>query len=577
MIDLLPRLQRLVRRLGFQIAFLLAVALLPLSFVSILTATNAQREGRARSEQALIGVTMTAIAGEVALIERAQGMTATLAVALSSGDCGDLLPRLAEQHPEYTLIAFIGAAGDLRCSSVPLTYDFTTDPVFMAALAATVPTITISSAGPVTKKSILLVAYPVRDGAGQPLGIIATGLPHASLKSAKDPGTLEILTFDREGQVLTASGGIDQAALQLPRDQPLKTLQPDRQTSFSGINNAGDPRIFSVLPIVDGALFALGTFPEVATPDIRTTFLTAPFLAPLVMWIASLIVAWLGVERLVIRNIRKLGTSIRSFASGSRSVGDIEMRGAPLEISEMAIAYRQMTDSIIQDEAQLENTVHQKEVLLREVHHRVKNNLQLIASIMNMHIRKAQTAETRDVIRKLQDRVMSLATIHRELYQTVGLTDVHAAELLSSITSQVINLSAMPGRSVEVSKSFDDVILTPDQAVPLALLLAEALGNGLKYEDTPLQQSIAIDVSLAAVNQSQAVLRVSHSTDGRAAASGQMPETDPLSAQLLSAFATQLGGQIRRTTEGQTSQLFIEFALRPLTDAEDRNAARLVV
>ena len=239
----------------------------------------------------------------------------------------------------------------------------------------------------------------------------------------------------------------------------------------------------------------------------------------------------------------------------------------------MATAYRQMTDSIIQDEAQLENTVHQKEVLLREVHHRVKNNLQLIASIMNMHIRKAQTAETREVIRKLQDRVMSLATIHRELYQTVGLTDVHAAELLSSITMQVIKLSAVPGRSVAVTRLFDDVILTPDQAVPLALLLAEALGNALKYEENAVQQTVTIEVSLSAVDQDQAVLRVSHTTDEHSRLTDDTPyDADPLSAQLLSAFATQLGGQIRRVTEGHTNQLFIEFALRPLTDAEDRNA-----
>ena len=122
----------------------------------------------------------------------------------------------------------------------------------------------------------------------------------------------------------------------------------------------------------------------------------------------------------------------------------------------------------------MEDTIHQKEVLLREVHHRVKNNLQLIASIMSMHLRKARTPETREVIKGLQDRVMSLATIHRELYQTVGVTDVHVDALLGSIARQVCALATGPGRRFETSLSFDSFEMTPDQVVPLS----SAAGRG---------------------------------------------------------------------------------------------------
>lgn len=565
-------LRLLVQRLGFQIAFLLAVALLPLSIISVLTATNAETQAKARSEQALIGLTMTAISGQVALIQRAQGTAATLALVGDEGACDDRMRRVAQDHPELALAAFVGTGGDVRCSSVPVTYDFLHDPVFAQALAADGPVIAVSRKGPVTGDAVLLVAHPVRDATGQRVGIIALTLPHGALRASEEHGPLEILTFDRSGEVLTATAGMDAAALQLPQNATLKTLSRDQPIAFFGRNAAGQARVFAAVPIVGGALLAIGTWPEAPISGIKSTLLSAPFLAPLLMWCASLIVAWLGVERLVIRNVGKLGRSMRSFASGSRSVGDIEMRSAPLEIREMAYAYRQMTDSIIRDEAALENTVHQKEVLLREVHHRVKNNLQLIASIMSMHIRKAQTTETRDVIRKLQDRVMSLATIHRELYQTVGLTDVHAAELLSSITMQVIKLSALPDRSVAVAKSFDDVVLTPDQAVPLALLLAEALGNALKYDANPAQVTVTIEVSLRAGPDGATVLTVSHSKTLPTGPAMLALDHDPLNVQLLEAFAAQLGGRVRRNIEQNTSHLIVEFALRPLTDAEDRNA-----
>ena len=123
-----------------------------------------------------------------------------------------------------------------------------------------------------------------------------------------------------------------------------------------------------------------------------------------------------------------------------------------------------------------------------------------------------------------------------------------------------------------MSKSFDDVVLTPDQAVPLALLLAEALGNALKYDANPTQPTVAIEVSLRAVPDGRAVLQVSHSTTVQSGAVRPVLDNDALSIQLLAAFAAQLGGDIQRTADQHTSRLVIEFALRPLTDAEARNA-----
>ena len=71
------------------------------------------------------------------------------------------------------------------------------------------------------------------------------------------------------------------------------------------------------------------------------------------------------------------------------------MGDAAVEIRDVGEAYLKMTDTILHDEAELENMVHQREVLLREVHHRVKNNLQLISSIMNMQMRQSHSSEAK--------------------------------------------------------------------------------------------------------------------------------------------------------------------------------------
>ena len=202
-----------------------------------------------------------------------------------------------------------------------------------------------------------------------------------------------------------------------------------------------------MVPIVPGRLYAMGSWPRaMAELDLGSSL--SPLILPVAMWVASLFVAWFATNRLVVRHIAALRQSMGLFASGSRTVVKPGTESAPVEIREVSDAYLQMTETILRDEAELEDMIHQKEVLLREVHHRVKNNLQLIASIMNLQMRTAKSPEARRLVRGLQERVMSLATVHKELYQTSGLATIHADELLSEIVQQIVRLSTAPGRPV---------------------------------------------------------------------------------------------------------------------------------
>jgi two-component sensor histidine kinase len=236
----------------------------------------------------------------------------------------------------------------------------------------------------------------------------------------------------------------------------------------------------------------------------------------------------------------------------------------------MAEAYEQMTDTILHDEAHLEDMVHQKEVLLREVHHRVKNNLQLIASIMNMQMRRTSSEEARAIMRGLQDRVMSLATIHRELYQTAGLSDIHADELLSTIVGQIVKLSDRPDRRISVHADFDQIRMVPDQAVPLALLLSEAVTNALKYAVDSEHRVADLWVSLKAKDGSRALLTIRNTTRQPRPVTVATNEPAGLGTQLIAAFAMQIGGTVERRESDGTYELAIDFGLRPLSDSEDR-------
>ncbi len=577
-------------RLGYRLAFLLAAVLLPLTLISVLKSLEVRDEALARSQAALMGETMRAASGELRLIQQARGVATVLSNAVwqvipDNAECTALMQRLLLEGPQYSLIAYVPENGISNCNSAGKTFDFDEDPLFNRASREPGTSFTVKPVGLVSGSSVLVISHPVFDEAGSYRGLVSVSLSHAGLRVAEDSGLdykkpLTMLTYDPSGTVLTASRPLDDLSHALPRERALAALVGSRAISFSAESVAGDQRVFSVVPLVPNELYVLGSWPPQGASATSGLLGSAPVLFPVLMWVASLVVAWLAVERLVIRHIRKLSRSLHSFARGNRMVGDIDVRSAPAEIRDLAEAYERMTDTILHDEAELEDMIHQKEVLLREVHHRVKNNLQLIASIMNMQMRRTHSPEAKSIMKGLQDRVMSLATIHRELYQTAGLSDIHSDELLATIVRQITNLADRPDRRFTVRTDFADIRMTPDQAVPLALLMAEAVTNALKYAHGVGSAPAELWVSLTRPSETRAELKVGNSVltrrvaeaEAEADANSAVAGTRPggLGTQLVAAFAMQLGGTVERRESDDVYELVVGFELRPLSEGEER-------
>ena len=231
---------------------------------------------------------------------------------------------------------------------------------------------------------------------------------------------------------------------------------------------------------------------------------------------------------------------------------------APGEIRDATEAFVQLTETILRDEAELEHSLHQKEGLLREVHHRVKNNLQLIASIISMQMRETRSAEARQLMRAVQDRVISLATVHKDLYLTSDMTEVRADDLLPEIIQQVITLAAGSGAHIQVERSFCDLMLTPDQAVPLALLLAEVVTHARNevLGDGGLPR---VSVTLAQDGKDRALLVVTHAIEPSALVVPGASMQTGLGRQLIDAFAAQLDGAVRFSEVSGSHRMELRF------------------
>jgi two-component sensor histidine kinase len=579
--NLNPR--RWTQRLGVRLASLMAVALLPLGIVAHLQTSNLAREAQGRSEEALMGETLRAASGEIRVISRAQGLVAGLASIVpdyvsDDAACTALMVEMAAEMPEVSLLSFVPQSGLMTCASNGVTFDYSDLPLFEDVVAERMPVFMVSD-GPVSGTSVLGVVRPVFDLEGAYLGYVGAWLPHDRLRvlqNVAENGTqsgVDFWTINNKGQVLTASVGLDDVTVKLPAEIALSSFVGQPAEVFTAPSMGGDTTLYATIPIVANELYIMSSWSEQQKVD-GFWFGLAPSWVPIFMWVAGLAVSVWAAEVLVVRHVRKLNRAIADFARGGRRHTELTLDTAPLELREMALAYSTMTDDIMRNEASLEDEVHQKEVLLREVHHRVKNNLQLIASIMNMQMRQARTPEAKELLKGLQERVMSLATIHRGLYQTTGLSDIHARELLSDITRQTINLATGPGRIISVTTDFDDIRLIPDQAVPLSLLLTEALTNAIKYGRGFAGAAPTLHVSMKRVADGRAVLSVinSISNDATPAGQGSMNTSTGLGAQLQMAFAQQVGGTITQGPSGETYRMEIVFAIAALTEAENRAA-----
>lgn len=590
-----PPAERRRPRLGFRLGLgarlmlVMGAALLPLAVLSYTQTVATQRVAESRARAAILGETLSAATPLVDIILQAQGTATTLAASLPAyvddpEACDQAMSRIARlSEGRYSFVGFVPRDGHITCSSDPGEHDIGQTPWLARMLADPQPRLSVSRNASISHTSVLNLSVPVRRE-GAVIGLMSISMPHDVIQAqsaaqgrGEGSAPLALTTFDEDGMVLTASTGLDQVAATLPASRALGSFVGLRGQSFLDTTITGKRRAFAVVPLAPGGLYVLGSWPAERLDDDSLIGDLPTLTFPLLMWAASLLAAWLAAESQVLRHIRALRDSIKAFTGLDRRVVPLRLSGAATELEEVAEAYQKMTLAILHDEADLQNVIHQKEVLLREVHHRVKNNLQLIASILNMQLRTAHTDEAREAMKSIQERVLSLATIHRELYQTSGLTDIRAAELLPQILRHTARIGAAPGRAFDLDLQVADIRLTPDQAVPLALFLTEGTTNALKHAWRGAQDRSRISLRVALRPDGMAEVELRNALQPLASGAARadaalLAPSDGFGGKLLSAFAQQLEGTLERRREAESYLLRLVFPIRPLDHAEARTS-----
>ena len=131
-------------------------------------------------------------------------------------------------------------------------------------------------------------------------------------------------------------------------------------------------------------------------------------------------------------------------------------------------------------EQELQRSVEEKEVLLKEVHHRVKNNMQVISSILNLQSHYIKDQNSLNVLRESQSRIKAMASIHERLYSNESFSKIKFSEYAENLAKDLVQTYDLE-RVIKLECSFDEVFLSLNQAIPCGLIINELISNALKY------------------------------------------------------------------------------------------------
>ena len=192
-------------------------------------------------------------------------------------------------------------------------------------------------------------------------------------------------------------------------------------------------------------------------------------------------------------------------------------------------------------DAAIRQSLEEKETLLKEVHHRVKNNLQIVSSLLNLQVMRSTQPELADVLRLTQNRIQSMALLHETLYTTGNLTRLDLVTYIERILNQVCSSVAYERQNIRFHRCIDKVELCLDQVIPCGLIINELITNSLKYA-FPGGRPGNIYIHLEPTVNRKVLLKISD--DGIGMQYPGNSETKSLGLELVKSLVRQLKGTL---------------------------------
>ncbi len=521
--------------------------------VAIVAAANAWQ----KYEQSLAGISETAaLLGEADRVRHATALDDQERLVRGMGrmghfldwpraECTRMLGRIRQLlDARYTDLWFLDTDGRLLCNAHGLApgTDFSRFSYFERVMARRDFVLGDIVRGPATGRMVLPGAVPVMQD-GRLLGVAGAAISADWLAGGarEGAGTHRTWVMDPAGRPFALASQGEEG---LPAPAVLEALQgaPGRMTRL-GQSAEGQPYAYSISAPDRGMRMLVGLPGAEAMHAAKAQLLQR--IAELVVFLAfCLLVVLAGTELACARPLRRLAGAVRLWRPGT-PFAPPATAWDPREVKELGEALGSAACAIARHEAELRAALTQRDRLVAEIHHRVKNNLQIVSSLLNMQGERIGDAERRAEFAVARERVQALAALHRHLDTEAGAPVVPVAPLLRELTHQVLS-----GATAEVEA--EEVVLPAEQATSLALLVTEALLNVNRHAFPEGRQG---RVRLALRRQAGR-LRLVVADDGQG-----LPQdhAEGMGLSLIRGFAAHLGGEASLAREDGT-RLVVDFA-----------------
>lgn len=548
--------------LSWRLILLVAAALLPLVCIQAYTQIELRIARANDLRNQVIRDAERVASQERSVLEGVKQLLQTLAElpAIRTGnaaECAPLFARIRSHFQRFEAFAATRADGSVFCITTPTTAngtlagrDYFEDAMRTGRFAVGEYVI-----GKYTHRPVLTFALPYEDMAGRRAGVVAASLGldwlADQLKGTQWNEHRTLLVADRNGTVLVRE---PQAAAQVGRPMPAsywrvaqsaaKQAQP-LTTDVPG-NASGPSLIAGMLPpgVGSDGLYT-GVFAD--RPAAFAALNAATWKSSVLTVVAtavSLLLAWLFGRELIQKPVALLVLATWRWRSGE--YGARSGLHGPSELEQLGAAFDEMAD-------ELQRAFAQKDVLLRELSHRVMNSLQNVASLLEVQSRSIKDAEARNQFRNAIVRINSVALAYRRMQATDGVETMDFAAFLRELCED-LRKSMMLDTNPCTVQADHVVLLGPDQAMPLALIVNELVTNALKHGSGP-----GVTIVLG---RSDGVCKLAVRSAGSLPA-GYDPESSPgFGMKMIGIMVRSLNGRLDAASAGGETEFSVTFAAK---------------
>ena len=536
---------------GLRLRFLLIVqvALLPVALLSVWQGFDRLRLDQENVRDNLRQSAYAAASDELNVFVAAEQLLRALAtetdVRSGGSDCTRRLTSAVGGLTYFVNLARVAADGRVLCVAVkPARLVNAKDSGWWKEAVARRE---FMIAGPVLSSAIgrpvLVGVLPLTTPDGQFDGTLNVAIDIAWLDTVQHHKRVSrdavVALFDKTGAVVV-SNNVDVAKLVFA-DAAKARPRPDDDL-LSAVGPGNEAWSFAMAPLIRRDYFVGFAMPSGHLFRFTYVHVAVDLLLPVLMVLLASLAIWSATDRLAVRWIVLLQRMAGAYRGGHYAIRPVALNQAPREFRTLGETMANMAQAVQERDKKLRDALEQKGTLIKEIHHRVKNNLQIVMSLLSLQSSRLKDPAARDAVEQARTRVNALALVHRMIYELDrdGMVDLRA--LLVEIVEQLHHGFGGDRRHLKLRIAVPEHSSDADTAIPLTLFTIEALTNAYKHGFPESSKGGLISVSLVAAPPAR--LRLIVEDDGRGVELDSEPREPNTGARLMAALANQVSGVV---------------------------------